>query len=66
MCHLCKPKRRGHLAIDATLAGYEQIIRSVLLNQTATAYLYKYDNVSFDENVKDDTDQACKIDVACH
>ena len=45
--HLRKRKKRGHLTIDAELAEYEQIIRSVILNQSATVYLYVYDNVAY-------------------
>lgn len=45
--HLGKRKRRGHLTIDATLADYEQVIRSTVLNQAAIVYLYVYDDVAY-------------------
>ena len=45
--HLRKRKGRGHLALDATLAEYEQIIHSAVRNQAAIVYLYAHDNVSY-------------------
>ena len=45
--HLQKRKRRGHLASDATLAEYEQIIFSAVRNQAAVVYLYAHENVSY-------------------
>jgi hypothetical protein len=45
--HLGKRKRRGHLALDATLAEYEQIIHSVVMDQAAIVYLYAHDDVSY-------------------
>jgi hypothetical protein len=47
MRHLRKRKGRGHLALDATLAEYEQIIHSAVRNQAAIVYLYAHDNVSY-------------------
>ena len=47
MLHLRKRKGRGHLALDATLAEYEQIIHSAVRNQAAIVYLYAHDNVSY-------------------
>ena len=45
--HLWKRKRRGHLPLDATLAEYEQIIRSAVMNQAAIVYLYAHDDLSY-------------------
>ena len=45
--HLWKRKRRGHLPLDATLADYEQIIRSAVRSQAAIVYLYGHDDVSY-------------------
>ena len=45
--HLQKRKRRGHLALDATLAEYEQIIFSAVRNQAAIVYLYAHDDVTY-------------------
>jgi len=45
--HLWKRKRRGHLPLDATLAEYEQIIRSAVMNQAAIVYLYAHDELSY-------------------
>lgn len=45
--HLQKRKERGHLTPDTTLAEYEQIIHSVVWNQTAIVYLYVYNNVPY-------------------
>ena len=40
--HLRKRKMRGHLAAGATQAEYDQIIHSVISDQTATVYQYTY------------------------
>ena len=37
----------GHLALDATLAEYEQIIFSAVRNQAAIVYLYAHDDVTY-------------------
>ena len=45
--HLWKRKRRGHLALEATLAEYEQIIHSAVTDQDAIVYLYAHDDVTY-------------------
>jgi hypothetical protein len=45
--HLQKRKRRGHLHNDATVADYEQLIRSVASNQYANVYVYHHEDSQF-------------------
>ncbi len=45
--HLQKRRRRGHLALDATLAEYEQTIHSAVTDQAAVVYLYAHNDVTY-------------------
>ena len=45
--HLQKRKRRGHLALDATLTEYEQTIHSAVTDLAAIVYLYAHDDVTY-------------------
>jgi len=40
--HLLKRKLRGHLPSGATLDDYERMVRTVLQDQQAQIYLYRY------------------------
>ncbi len=45
--HLRKRKRRGHLSLTATIEEYEDIILSVVQDESAQVYLYWYDRVAY-------------------